>query len=820
MDTNTPTPPESVDEGATVRAPAPEVVFNRYDLLSELGKGGMGVVWLALDRELNSRVALKFLREEMTSEDHALKELKGEVLINRDLAHPNIIKTFDFVTDTRRSAISMEFVDGTNLHKLKQQRPEKCFEVEDVKPWIFQLCDAMHYAHQQKVVHRDIKPANLMVNDRGEMKLGDFGIGRTVADTINRVTRNAAGTPPFMSPQQTMGEKSAPADDIYSIGATLYDLLTGEPPFFRGAIREQTLGKVPPSMTERRKELGRGGKPIPAEWERAVAAALAKDAAARPATARALREMLEGRTAEKPARSKAPWMALAAAVAVAAAGGGYYFFKSTAPAPVAEPLRKTPEPTAAGVRETPTAGKPAAPQTDAAAAGVSSVPPPRAASGVKTPVEDLIESGGIIAEEGATLNQALRSAYGDAEKTLATRLLIDHTLTPDNWRSYTGLVPTEDATLKRLRPMLATGAIRENEFAWLRASIAGLKGEAEQKVARGLVDEKILAPEQWRTQTDLYPQLKRDPLMEKISPLVAANTVTAAESKWLRDALAGEKSPAEKALAARLIDEKTLTPGQWRARTAFSYALRDDAAVDPAQLPPAIDLALSPTSSVRLLRIDPGAFIRGSARDELGRRANEPAPERIEIGKAYFIGIFEVTQAQYESLMPRSPSFWRNKPTWPIDQTVWQDVMGSEGFVSRLNRTLAGKFGGALVADLPTEEEWEYAGRAGAETPYNNGRMITTISRDPSLDPIANYNGSENGSPKPVGSYLPNAWGLYDMHGNVMEWCKDKYQRGGHWQSRAADCRIAARTQSSADAGRSNKVGFRLVLRPRVAGGN
>ncbi|MDB6169982.1 MAG: hypothetical protein JWM88_2846, partial [Verrucomicrobia bacterium] len=104
MEANTPSP--AADEGATVRAPAPEVVFNRYDLLSELGKGGMGVVWLALDRELNSKVALKFLREEMTSEDHALKELKGEVLINRDLAHPNIIKTFDFVTDTRRSAIS------------------------------------------------------------------------------------------------------------------------------------------------------------------------------------------------------------------------------------------------------------------------------------------------------------------------------------------------------------------------------------------------------------------------------------------------------------------------------------------------------------------------------------------------------------------------------------------------------------------------------------------------------------------------------------------------------------------------------------------
>jgi formylglycine-generating enzyme required for sulfatase activity len=816
MEDNQPEKNVPLDESATVRAPAPEVVFNRYNLLAELGKGGMGVVWLALDRELNSRVALKFLREEMTNEEHALMELKSEVLINRDLAHPNIIKTFDFVTDTRRSAISMEFVDGTNLQKLKGRQPGKFFEVDAIRPWIFQLCDAIDYAHSQKVVHRDIKPANLMVSDRGEMKLGDFGIGRTVADTINRVTRNSAGTPPFMSPQQTMGEKSVPSDDIYSIGATIYDLLTGEPPFFRGTIREQALGKVPPGMTERRKELGRSGQPIPLEWEKAVAACLAKDPAVRPPNARALRDMIEGKVAGRPRRAGAAlWLGVAAVVAAATAGAFFYFWAGrSASLPGVEGGRKV---AASATASTPDVG------SESPAALSAESPPPAAPRtvqvGVKTPVDDLIDSGKITVGEGATLNQALRSAYGDAEKTLATRLLIENTLTPDNWRAYTGLVPTEDTALKQLRPMLAVGAIKEGEFSWLRAALAGLKGAPEQKVARQLVVEKTLTAEQWRTQTDLYPELRRDPLMEKIEPLLAAGELTAPEGQWLRDALAGEKVPAEKALATRLIDEKNLTPGQWRAKTAFNYALKDDAEVTAAQLPPAIDLALNPAVSVRLLRIEPGAYLHGAARDELGRRANEPAPERVEIAKPFFIGIYEVTQAQYESIMPRSPSYWRNNPTWPIDQTVWQDVMGSEGFIPRLNRVLARKYGGALVADLPTEEEWEYACRAGTETPFNNGRMITSIGRDPALDPLANYNGAENGTPKPVGSYQPNALGLYDMHGNVMEWCKDKYERGGHWQSRAADCRSAARTQSSADAGRSNKVGFRLVLRYRAPGG-
>src|SRR5882724_5994440 len=212
MDEQPPVPPVPSDESETVRAPAREVVFNRYELVAELGKGGMGIVWLALDRELNSNVALKFLREEMTTEDHALKELKGEVILNRDLSHPNIIKTFDFVTNGKSSAISMEYVNGGNLHRAKTQQPERYFETDEIRQWVFQLCEAMHYAHQQKVVHRDIKPANLMINERGELKVGDFGIGRTVADTVNRVTRNTAGTPPYMSPQQTMGEKATPQD--------------------------------------------------------------------------------------------------------------------------------------------------------------------------------------------------------------------------------------------------------------------------------------------------------------------------------------------------------------------------------------------------------------------------------------------------------------------------------------------------------------------------------------------------------------------------------------------------------------------------------
>ncbi|HEY5078962.1 MAG TPA: SUMF1/EgtB/PvdO family nonheme iron enzyme, partial [Opitutaceae bacterium] len=341
----------------------------------------------------------------------------------------------------------------------------------------------------------------------------------------------------------------------------------------------------------------------------------------------------------------------------------------------------------------------------------------------------------------------------------------------------------------------------------------------EKMLARQVVDEKSITPDQWRKQTELYPQARLDPLMEKIKPLVTAGTFTLSEGQWLHSALSGEKGAPEKALAAGLIDQKTLTPGQWRAKTAYSYALKGDAVIDPANLPPAIDLALSDTVTVRLLRINPGEFLMGSPRDEIGRRPNEPVPTNVAVEKPYFIGIYEVTQAAYMSVMPRNPSFWRGNPNWPIDQVDWMAISGNDGFLSRLNRVLAARNGGVLVADLPTEDQWEYACRAGSDASFYNGRKIGDLDSDAGLDPLANYNGDSNGSPKAVGSYLPNAWGLYDMLGNVAEWCQNRYQRGGSWQSNAASCRAAWRTQISAEASPSNQVGFRLVLHMKDPGG-
>jgi len=793
------------------------VEFDRYELLAEVGKGGMGVVWLARDRELNSKVALKFLREEMTSDAGALRALKDEVLLNRDLSHPNIIKTFDFLTSARRSAISMEYVFGTNLNNLKATRAGGVFDADDIAPWVFQLCDAMDYAHRRKIIHRDLKPANLMIDEGKELKIGDFGIGRTVADTVNRVTHSSAGTPPFMSPQQMMGEKAIPADDIYGIGATIYDLLTGNPPFFRGSISEQTLGKVPPPMTARRRELNREGRPIPPNWEQAAAACLAKDAADRPPTARHLKDLLEGKPVvissgnpARAARKRLGWaIAAASSAAVLVALWRLGTVTPSRESSAANARTQPPPAQAQPVQE---------PRVSPAAQAAARTPAVEAATiAPKSPVDELVDRHLVTPEEGAALKRALAGEQGDAEKTLATRAVNTRAITLDEWRRYTGLAAPANDAVSRLRPLLAAGLVREAEFGWLESALSGQKGDPERVLAGGFVVDRTLSPEQWRAQTGLYPHPKPDPLMEKIQPLIAAGSIVDAEVGWLRASLAGDKGASEKVLSERLVTARTISVAQWRSRTAFGYAQPDDALDNPAKLPPAIDLPLGATVTTRLLRVDPGEYIRGAPDDEIGRRPNEKQ-QKVQVASPFFLGAFEVTQSEFMAVMDSNPSYWRGNPTWPVDQVTWSALAGSNGFLERLNRSLRGRFHGKAVAVLPTEDQWEYACRADTQSSFNNGRNISDAESDPALDPLANYNRADSGSPASVGSFLPNAWGFYDMHGNVAEWCSDRFIRGGSWRSPAADCRAAWRTQMTEDASPSNQIGFRLALSLKAAG--
>jgi serine/threonine protein kinase len=271
-------------------------VFSRYTLIKTLGRGGMGVVWLARDDELERNVALKFLPELIVHDRAVLGDMKRETRRSLDLTHKNIVRIYDFVHSDQSGCISMEYIDGDTLSNLRADKPHKVFESHELTEWTSQLCDALDYAHNHaRIIHRDLKPANLMVNQRGDLKVSDFGISRSLSDSVSMLTmeRGRSGTLVFMSPQQLDGERGSHLDDIYSFGATVYELLTSKPPFSSGNVDRQIREKIPPAMNLRRKELEVEGEPIDDTWEKVVAACLAKDPARRPQSFAEVAQRLE-----------------------------------------------------------------------------------------------------------------------------------------------------------------------------------------------------------------------------------------------------------------------------------------------------------------------------------------------------------------------------------------------------------------------------------------------------------------------------------------------------------------------------------------------
>lgn len=281
---------EELDLGQTIRGfKSGQKVFRRYTLVRILGRGGMGVVWLARDEELDRDVALKFLPDLVVHDLAVLDELKRETRRSLQLTHHNIVRIHDFVQDAESACISMEYVDGPTLSALRVEQPSRVFEPAVLLPWVEQICGALEYAHRHaKIVHRDIKPANLMLNGKGELKVADFGIARSLSDSVTMLTmaRGTSGTLAYMSPQQLDGERASNLDDIYSLGATLYELLTSKPPFYSGGIERLIREKTPPSIAERRQELEiNSNQEIPEQWEQTITACLAKDPTLRPQSA-------------------------------------------------------------------------------------------------------------------------------------------------------------------------------------------------------------------------------------------------------------------------------------------------------------------------------------------------------------------------------------------------------------------------------------------------------------------------------------------------------------------------------------------------------
>jgi serine/threonine protein kinase len=289
-----------VDSGS-VRNPAgglaagQTVGGGRYLLKRVLGQGGMAVVWLAEDQLLREPVALKFLPPQLCFDPAGMAGLRREALRTRQLTHPNIIRIHDLHDLPDEPVfISMEYVDGPNLHALRADAPGQVLAWEFLAPLFRQLVAALDHAHNENIVHRDLKPANLLVDKNGRLKLSDFGLAGIVTDSMSRLSDagRTSGTIGYMSPQQADGRKPRPSDDIYALGITLYELLTSTPPFYSGDISYQLRHATPEPMEQRLADLGLSNA-IPPEVAAMVMACLAKEPEQRPESVKAVLELIE-----------------------------------------------------------------------------------------------------------------------------------------------------------------------------------------------------------------------------------------------------------------------------------------------------------------------------------------------------------------------------------------------------------------------------------------------------------------------------------------------------------------------------------------------
>ncbi|MDI6784736.1 MAG: serine/threonine-protein kinase, partial [bacterium] len=209
----------------------------------EIGRGNMGIICLARDRELDELVALKFLPDELIYDHTVIERFKQEVRSARRLAHPNIVHIYDLNEELGRRFISMEYIPGKNLKDIlfekKKMAPDEIIRIS------IQVCSALDYAHSMKIVHRDIKPANIMLTDTGQVKVTDFGIATMLERAGLTQTGTMVGTPLYMSPEQTEGTSIDGRSDLYSLGVMIYELVTGSPPFSTGNISYQQVHVKP-----------------------------------------------------------------------------------------------------------------------------------------------------------------------------------------------------------------------------------------------------------------------------------------------------------------------------------------------------------------------------------------------------------------------------------------------------------------------------------------------------------------------------------------------------------------------------------------------
>ena len=276
---------------------APGTAVSHYRIIDKIGSGGMGEVYLAMDDRLNREAALKFLSLDLCGEEDFRKRFTREAQAAAKLSHPNIVTVYEVDEMRGRPFYSMEYLEGQTLAQWSSSR---ILSVETIVDAGIQLCAALIAAHEQGITHRDLKPSNIIVSSSNEMQVLDFGLaiigdpttGHDYEETVTKLTSlgGAAGTLPYMAPEQLTGQEVGPLVDVFALGVILYELSCGERPFGGKSgteVATSILRDAPPLVSKKRRD-------APYDLARIISRCLHKDPHRRFQSAKDVRnELLE-----------------------------------------------------------------------------------------------------------------------------------------------------------------------------------------------------------------------------------------------------------------------------------------------------------------------------------------------------------------------------------------------------------------------------------------------------------------------------------------------------------------------------------------------